>query len=325
MGALLPHVKLYGGIKRFLELGNRFVEMGHSMYVFTPTGEKPDWFNFKGEFLTLNDLKAKQLNTLFFTEPDLLQIVLESNAQRKIFYFVRANESLTKLKRTGEITFYANSTNLVRLAKQKYGVDVFPAIGGVNLAMYSAKPILPIERGETFNILAYGRLAEGRKGTMYVVKACERLIKRGRNVHLILFDTPVTEKMEKAIAKFSTNIPYDFILNHPVDRNVEIFHRADVFVAPEKKAGWANTVAEAMACGIPVIATESGSKDFLISGKTGIVITRNSRKIANAIELVMDNESLRREYAENGRKKIEEFGWDVLANKIIQNLLSVQE
>ena len=38
LGVLLPHTKLYGGVKRFLELGNIFVEKGHDFYVFTPDG-----------------------------------------------------------------------------------------------------------------------------------------------------------------------------------------------------------------------------------------------------------------------------------------------
>ena len=36
LGVLLPHTKLYGGVKRFLELGNIFVTKGHRFIVFTP-------------------------------------------------------------------------------------------------------------------------------------------------------------------------------------------------------------------------------------------------------------------------------------------------
>lgn len=42
LGVLLPHTKLYGGVKRFLELGNIFVEQGHRFIVFTPDGKGPD-------------------------------------------------------------------------------------------------------------------------------------------------------------------------------------------------------------------------------------------------------------------------------------------
>lgn len=134
---------------------------------------------------------------------------------------------------------------------------------------------------------------------------------------MLLFETPLNEKMEKAIREFKTTVPHQVILNHPVDKNLEIFHQADVFAGPEKKAGWANTVVEAMASGIPVIASESGTRDFLFHEETGLVVSRNSRKVKNAILRLMNDEQLRKKLSENGRKKVEEFDWQQLAKRII--------
>lgn len=36
MAAILPHTKLFGGVKRFLELGSVFESHGHRFLVFTP-------------------------------------------------------------------------------------------------------------------------------------------------------------------------------------------------------------------------------------------------------------------------------------------------
>ncbi len=322
IGVLLPHTKLYGGVKRFLELGNHFADKGHFPYVFTPAGDSPGWFNYKGSVLTFDNINKVKLDVLFFTEPRYLSVVSQSNVRLKVFYFVRANENLNRIKKDSDIRFFANSTNLVNLAKKKYHVDAFPAVGGINLRLYHPKKPLNHLHGQPFVVLAYGRLSEKRKGTSYVVKACEQLYKKGHNIKLLLFETPLNEKMEKAIREFKTTVPHQVILNHPVDRNIEIFHQADVFVGPEKKAGWANTVVEAMASGIPVIASESGTKDFLFHEETGLVVTRNSRKVKNAILRIMNDEQLRMKLAKNGRKKVEEFDWQKLANKII---LYIQE
>jgi hypothetical protein len=43
---ILQNINQYGGVKRFLELGNRFVETGHSCDVFTPEGSPSSWFLF---------------------------------------------------------------------------------------------------------------------------------------------------------------------------------------------------------------------------------------------------------------------------------------
>jgi glycosyltransferase involved in cell wall biosynthesis len=321
IGAVLPHTMLYGGVKRFLELGNFFVAKGHHAFIFTRDGKLPEWFDFKGNVFSFDKLDDLELDVLFFTESSFAPLVKRSKSARKIFYFVRANENLKKIKKSVDnVEFFANSTNMVKLAKQKFNIDAFPAIGGLNPDQYSPKIDLSTKPAQSFEILAYGRLAEGRKGTKYVVRACERLYKNGYNIHLTLFDTPVTTKMEKAIKEFSTSVPYSFVLNHPVERNQEIFHKADVFVAPEKKAGWANTVVEAMACGIPVVATISGTMDFLFDGKTGLIITRNSKEIAKAILRLMENENLRREMADRATEKVKSFGWNVLGDKILKYL-----
>ncbi len=321
IGVILPHTKLYGGVRRFLELGNFFVSKGHQVFIFTRDGKSPGWFSFNGQILTLEKLGILDLDALFFTEPSFAPLVNEAKSGKKIFYFVRANENLKRIKKkVDNVEFFANSTNMVQLAKRKFNIEAFPAIGGLNPDQYVPKKELSINQGRPFEVLAYGRLAEGRKGTKYVVRACERLFKRGYNIHLTLFDTPVTEKMEKAIKDFSTSVPYSFILNHPVERNQEIFHKADVFVAPEKKAGWANTVVEAMACGIPVIASTSGTMDFLAHEKTGLIVSRNSRRVAKAIVRLIENEQLRINLAERATDRVKLFAWSVLGEKVLDYL-----
>lgn len=320
IGALLPHVKLYGGIKRFFELGNQFVDLGHDFTAFTAEGERPTWFNFKGEFKPTSELNSTQLDAVFFTELSLLEEIVKSNAKRKIYYIVNPSVNLNKIKKYKEIEFFANSSNLLQRAKKKFGIDAFPALGGINLKNFSVKPIRPIAPGEPFTVMAYGRIAEGRKGTMYAVRACERLQKKGYKVNLLLFDTPVTEKIQKAIDEFKTTVPYEFILNHPVEQNVQMYHKADFFVAPEKKTGYANTVVEAMASGIPVIATSSGTKDLLFHNQTGLLVTRNSYRIRDAIIELIANPNFCLELTQNARKNVEKLDWSLLAARIVENL-----
>jgi glycosyltransferase involved in cell wall biosynthesis len=318
---LLPHLKLYGGVKRFLELGNLFVSKGHKMTVFTPSGADPDWFNFDGQIRPMSLLTEDTFDIIFFTEISLLDFALKARAERKVFYIVLP-VNLNKIKKYPEIEFFANSSNLLEFAREKYGIDAFPAIGGLNLANLPFIEKRSINASEPFTVLVYGRIAEGRKGTMFVVRACERLLRKGFKVNLILFDTLVTENIRIAYKKFKTIVPYEFIIDHPIERNAELFHRADIFVAAERKTGYANTVAEAMACGTPVIATNSGTKDLLFDHETGLLVTRNSRKIAKAILKLLNEPDLRAKISTNARKKVEGLNWESLADRIIENFIN---
>lgn len=320
LGVILPHTLLYGGVKRFMELGNIFVDKGHEFFVFTKEGIGPTWFDFKGEMKTFTDIATVELDAIFFTEPRFIPLVKESNSKRQIFYFVRGNENLKKMKVLPNIEFFANSTNMYDTAKRKFGITCFKAYGGINSNHYQPKSYEKRDSSKPFVIMAYGRLTEGRKGTTYVVKACERIYKKNKNIKLILFDTPVDEKMKKAISEFNTVVPFEFITHHPVEKNPELFREANLFIAPEKKAGWSNTSVEAMASGVPVAASTSGTNDFLFHEKTGLIIRRNSRNIAKAINLLMTNEDLRLKYAKAGRLQIENFDWTVLAENIENHL-----
>lgn len=320
IAALLPHTKLYGGVKRFLELGNQFEKTGHSMTIFTPDGKYPEWFNFLGKILPLSEIADFSFDALFFTELSLLEDALKANSSRKIYYIVNPSVNLSKIKKHPEIEFFANSSNLLIRAKKKYRIEAFPALGGVNLENFNVKKLKPLNRLEPFTIMAYGRIAEGRKGTMFAVRACESLQKAGCKVRLLLFDSPVTSNIQKAIDNFKTNVPFEFILNHPVDQNVLLYHKADIFVAPEKKTGYANTVVEAMASGIPVIATSSGTNDLLFHNKTGLLVTRNSRRIRDSILRLVDDFDLCLELTKNARANVEKLDWSILAGIIVQNL-----
>jgi hypothetical protein len=48
IGLFLPHVGVFGGVRRYLELGNEWVAMGHDVTLHHPTGEPPAWLPFAG-------------------------------------------------------------------------------------------------------------------------------------------------------------------------------------------------------------------------------------------------------------------------------------
>lgn len=319
LGVILPHTRLYGGVKRFLELGNEFVAMGHEFIVFTPDAKGPDWFDFKGRMESFDNINNHELDALWTTTVAYMPMVLESRAEHKIFYHVRLKEKVKALMKNPLVEVFTCSGNVYASDSRRYRRKLLKAFGGVNTRNYKPRKDYSFDGGDRpFIVMAYGRLAESVKGTKYVVKACERLARKC-NIKLLLYDTPITERGKKKIEDFDCKVPFEFVLNHPFSDNSGLFGRADVFVSAEnpKYTGWNNTVAEAMACGLPVVATTAGTADMLQDGVTGLLAERNSRSLAHAIKRYYDSEQLRRDTGMRARSRIEAFDWKILARRIV--------
>lgn len=321
LGVLLPHTKLYGGVKRFLELGNIFVEKGHRFIVFTPDGIPPTWFNFKGEMATFNNITSTPIDALWTTTVKFMPIVLASPARHKIFYHVRKSDKVKKIMQNPQVEVFACSSNVYDYDLKKFGRKAFKAIGGVTVSNYKPKDNYEV-RNRPFVVLAYGRIVERVKGTHYVVKACEKLYAKGYNIKLLLFDTPVDEEAKKRIKFFTCKCPFEFIVGHPFDRNWEIFNRADCFVSAEnpRYSGWNNTVAEAMACAVPIITTKAGTDDLIKDKINGIRSARYKFCFRKHIKTLYNNEVLRQQYGRTAREDIMKFDWSVVAEKILTYL-----
>ncbi len=314
IAVILPHCKLFGGVRRFFELGEIFIREGHTMTIFTPDGVPPDWFSFSGKVEKLVHLNLHVLTLLFTTEPVFLENMIAANSRLKVFYHVGPGADLKEVLKHPDIFIFSNSSNMYLHDKKKYGISTFQAIGGVHIP---EEPKTIIAEQDPFIIMCYGRLARKGKGTHIVVKAAEKMYKKGFPVKLLLFDTPLDEKGRTQIQQFKPRVPFEFILDHPVDDNVNLFKRSNVFVAVERKGGWSNTAAEAMAAGVPVIGGKTGTKDFLINNITGLKVIRHWFFLKRALQKMILDVSLQRELADNGREKIKTFSWEELAKKIL--------
>jgi glycosyltransferase involved in cell wall biosynthesis len=324
IGVILPHTKIFGGVKRFLEIGNILIDKGHRYLIFTPDGEGPAWFNFRGEVKALNEMHQISFDATFITELEFLPQLKSSNSRLRIFYAVLERRQVKDVLKERDIHIFANSTKLFNYLGGERNPKVFRAIGGIDLKKFAFREKAERKEGDAFVVMVYGRFYRKKKGTLLVVKACERLFKKGCNIKLHLFDSPVDERARKKIEMFKCAVPFQFFVDHPVKDIANLYYQADVFVSAERNAGWCNTGAEAMACGTPLIATSSGTTDFLINNATGIVVWRFSYFIQKAIRKMYDDAVLRKSMVVPARRKIEEFSWERLAstieNYIIRNI-----
>jgi sugar transferase (PEP-CTERM/EpsH1 system associated) len=92
----------------------------------------------------------------------------------------------------------------------------------------------------------------------------------------------------------------------------------DIFVLPSKAEGISNTILEAMATGLPVVATSvGGNPELVVDGVTGTLAPpQDAASMAQAIEQYLLQPQLMHKHGQAGRKRIEmEFSMEAMVNK----------
>ncbi|NMG75989.1 TIGR03088 family PEP-CTERM/XrtA system glycosyltransferase [Aromatoleum diolicum] len=93
----------------------------------------------------------------------------------------------------------------------------------------------------------------------------------------------------------------------------EAMRAMDIFVLPSRAEGISNTILEAMACGLPVIATRvGGNPELVVDGETGMLVpAEDSAALADALAHYLADGELARAHGRAGRQRAEgEFSID---------------
>ena len=131
------------------------------------------------------------------------------------------------------------------------------------------------------------------------------------------------EALEKFAAEKNCNIL--FLGNLPNYKLPKILNQSEIFILPSLWEGMPKVLLEAMACGLPVIATNvKGNNEIVIDGKNGILCNVEPKSIKNAIINLMENEDLKYRLGRNARRTIlENYSLKYLVKKELKLIRSI--
>jgi len=172
-------------------------------------------------------------------------------------------------------------------------------------------------------ILFVGRLAE-KKGVEYLIRAMQGTTCR----LLIVGGGPLEADLKALSSRLSLDSRIEFTGPKTHEQLVSIYQQADIFCAPSITAkngdveGFGLVILEAMASGLPVIASNSGGiPDIITDGNNGILTPeRDEDALAQAINLLLTD---REKYMLFSSKSVEtaaRFSYDSIAAKYAELL-----
>lgn len=182
---------------------------------------------------------------------------------------------------------------------------------GIDISRYekmAARPLVD-ELGIAQDSVLVGSVGNVRAAKDYamLVKAAAIVVERNAKVHFVIAGHKKAELMDELdtlILKLGLKSNVHFI--GFCDDSAQFLAQMDVFALSSKSEGFSISTIEGMATGLPVLVTRCGGPEEIVShGETGWMVEPQSETVfANALLMLLSDESLREKLGEAGKKAV---------------------
>jgi len=309
-------------VRRFV--ARRFVEIPHGLGILAPSmalallGETPELVHAHayGYFPVLAGGLAELIRRM--------PLVVTAHSDRggesvskRLFDWAVPPLTLRRAHRVIALTA-VEAQNLERLGVEPGRIRIIP--NGVDLGEFEN---MPVQRGSDsdITILFVGRCYPRQKGLEYLVKAIQLLPSRHK-VHLKIVgeDWGGLQNLRALARSLAVEEQVTFTGPLPRCEVIRAYGSADIFVLPSLFEPFGIVLLEAMAAGLPVVASRVGGiPNVVLDATTGLLVPPgDSRALAQALEQLIFDPLLRRRMGDAGRLKAAAYSWDLLLPRILK-------
>ena len=153
------------------------------------------------------------------------------------------------------------------------------------------------------------------KGLRFLINALPRVLKDFPETHLMVIGkSPNESKIRKLINDLDLKEKISFKSNLSEEEIVDIYHSSQIAVIPSLYEGFGFGAGEAMACGTPLISTDSGGLKDVIGDSAIKIASGSIEEIENKIISLFKDPKKREQLSLKGRKRMEDlFDWKIAA------------
>jgi MMP alpha-(1->4)-mannosyltransferase len=161
------------------------------------------------------------------------------------------------------------------------------------------------------------------KGLVYLLEAVAKLRTERPEVALTVIGTPNADgPVMQAIRRFGIEDAVQFVSGVSDERIVELYAEAELAVVPSLYEGFSLPAIEAMAAGVPLVATTGGAIPEVVGsdGTTAALVPpADASALVSAIGALLDDPARRAAIGEAGRARaVERYSWEATAAQTVE-------
>jgi len=167
-------------------------------------------------------------------------------------------------------------------------------------------------------VLFFGRL-NITKGVDKLILAAKEILKEKKDIHFVLIGPD--EGIKNELIKLIDNDKNILLLDPIYDRKkiAEMYQDSNVYVLPSYREGLPLTLFEAMASGLPIVASPVNGIPYEMDEKNGIFVNYGDiNGLKQAILKPLSNPKLARKYTLNNKKTALKYKWDLIYKKTLK-------
>jgi glycosyltransferase involved in cell wall biosynthesis len=211
--------------------------------------------------------------------------------------------------------------DLLRIAAERVEV-VYPGVDRQFTVVQETEPLEEVKRLYSLSwpfILTVGTL-EPRKNLIALLEAYSVLKKRRGFGHKLVVAGRrgwLYEGIFQRVEELSLTQEVVFLGFVPEEHLPALYSLADVLAFPSIYEGFGLPPLEAMACGTPVVTSNSSSLPEVV-GDAGLMVAPDDHQaLAEAIARVLDDADLREDLVKRGLARAAEFSWQATGEKLL--------
>lgn len=287
---IMPHIEVCGGIRRYFEISNEFINQGHRCELFyTRTLNRKHAF-FETTALLKQGIPTTHYDVAFTGDPDCFSILEKTDATIKLVFIVNRDypekyEALWE-EHGNEYLWVGCSSYWAEQFKNKK-INGYTIPGGVNTKVFTPIPSL---RPKDKTVVIFFRRTGLKRGFENMIKGIHQFQENNPDKNNWIFYAYDTYKVGiETISRYRDINIIPVIVKTPI-MLLKLYQSSHIVLSAQENGVWNNIVIEGMACGCAGISTEVAARDFLIDNVTGKIIRPSSPEdIAQALQWYQEN------------------------------------